>query len=55
MFNADKWDSLTEEQQEILQKCSTDMCDNIITLIRKDVEDMTKKMEKRRLRSNRGI
>ena len=46
VFNADKWDSLTEEQQEILQKCSTDMCDNIITLIRKDVEDMTKKMEK---------
>ena len=44
VFNADKWDSLTDEQKEILQTASTDMCDNIKTLIRADVEDMTQKM-----------
>lgn len=44
VYNQDKWDAMTPEQQEILSTASTAYCSDVKTLIRKDVETMTKAM-----------
>lgn len=44
VFNKDKWDSLTAEQQEILSTAADEFCQEIRISIREDVEEMTESM-----------
>ncbi len=44
VMNQAKWDSLTAEQQEVIQAAATTYCDDVKVLIREDVEEMTQAM-----------
>ena len=44
VMNQAKWDTLSADQQAVVQEAATTYCDDIKVLIREDVEEMTQKM-----------
>ena len=44
VINQAKWDSLSADQQQVLQDATTTYCDDVKVAIREDVEEMTQKM-----------
>ena len=44
VMNQAKWDTLSADQQAVIQEAATTYCDDIKVLIREDVEEMTQKM-----------